>query len=40
MVSWCAHDALHLRQIAKRTFQMAQRDGGRFTADYAGDWKA
>lgn len=40
LVSWCAHDALHLRQIAKRMFQMAQREGGEFTTDYAGEWKA
>ena len=40
LASWAAHDALHLRQIAKRMFQMARRDGGEFTTDYAGDWKA
>ncbi|UCD75062.1 MAG: DinB family protein [Phycisphaerales bacterium] len=37
-VSWVAHDALHLRQIAKRRFQIAQRDGGGFRTDYAGQW--
>lgn len=40
MVSWVAHDALHLRQIAKRVFQIAQRDGGEFSTDYAGTWRA
>ena len=40
MVSWAAHDMLHLRQIAKRLFQMAQRDGQGFSTDYAGEWKA
>jgi hypothetical protein len=38
MVSWCAHDALHLRQIAKRMFELTQRDGEGFKTDYAGDW--
>ena len=28
LVSWVAHDALHLRQIAKRLFQLTERDGG------------
>jgi hypothetical protein len=40
MVSWAAHDMLHLRQIAKRLFQIAQRDGDGFSTDYAGEWKA
>lgn len=40
MVSWAAHDMLHLRQIAKRLFQMAQRDGQGFSTAYAGEWKA
>ncbi|UCG34091.1 MAG: DinB family protein [Phycisphaerales bacterium] len=40
MVSWAAHDMLHLRQIAKRLFQMAQRDGQGFSSAYAGEWKA
>lgn len=38
MISWCAHDALHLRQISKRLFELAQRDGTGFKTDYAGDW--
>jgi hypothetical protein len=38
LVSWAAHDALHLRQIAKRLHQLAERDGGGFSAAYAGGW--
>jgi hypothetical protein len=38
--AWVAHDALHLRQIAKRLFQMAQRDGGEYEPAYAGTWTA
>jgi hypothetical protein len=38
--SWAAHDALHLRQIAKRLYQMAARDGGDYGTDYAGPWTA
>lgn len=40
LVSWPAHDALHIRQIAKRLFELAARDGGKFGTDYAGEWKA
>lgn len=36
--SWVAHDALHLRQIAKRMYQMTQRDAGEYSTDYAGSW--
>ncbi len=38
LVSWPAHDLLHLRQIAKRLFQLTQRDAGEFKTDYAGQW--
>ena len=38
LASWAAHDALHLRQIAKRMYQMTNRDGGEFTSAYAGSW--
>lgn len=38
LVSWAAHDALHLRQIAKRLLQLAERDGGGFSSAYAGVW--
>jgi hypothetical protein len=40
LASWAAHDALHLRQIAKRMHQLAQRDGSPFSVAYAGDWTA
>jgi hypothetical protein len=40
LASWAAHDALHLRQIAKRLYQLTQRDAGKFSIDYAGEWKA
>jgi hypothetical protein len=40
MASWPAHDALHLRQIAKRLFELAGRDGAPYPIDYAGEWKA
>jgi hypothetical protein len=38
--AWAAHDALHLRQIAKRLYQMADRDGGEYGPGYAGAWTA
>lgn len=38
MLSWCAHDALHLRQIAKRVYELALHDGEGFSAAYAGEW--
>ena len=40
LASWAAHDALHLRQIAKRLFQISQRDGGEYSTAYAGSWIA
>ena len=40
LVSWTAHDTLHLRQIAKRLYQMVQRDGGDYSPEYAGRWRA
>ena len=40
LTAWAAHDALHLRQIAKRMHQLAQRDGGEFSASYAGEWSS
>lgn len=40
MASWAAHDQLHLRQIAKRMFEMNIRDGSPYPTDYAGQWKA
>ena len=38
LVSWVAHDQLHVRQIAKRRFEMINRDSGDFNFEYAGDW--
>jgi len=38
MASWCAHDALHLRQIAKRLYELANRDADAFDTAYAGQW--
>jgi len=36
LAAWTAHDALHLRQIGKRMYELAVRDGGPHTAPYAG----
>lgn len=38
LAAWCAHDALHLRQLAKRLHQLAERDAAGGTIRYAGDW--
>ena len=38
LVAWTAHDQLHVRQIAKRKFELVRRDAGDYVADYAGDW--
>lgn len=38
LASWAAHDALHLRQIAKRLFELTQRDADGFSTEYAGQW--
>ena len=35
LASWAAHDAIHLRQIAKRLHGLAVRDGGEFKTAYA-----
>lgn len=40
LASWAGHDALHLRQIAKRVWELASRDAGGFRTAYAGEWKA
>jgi hypothetical protein len=40
LTAWAAHDDLHLRQIAKRLYQLTQRDGGEFSTAYAGEWTA
>jgi hypothetical protein len=36
LACWAAHDALHLRQIAKRLHQLAARDSGGQDLSYAG----
>ena len=38
--AWTAHDAPHLRQIAKRLFQLASRDAGAASTLYARERKA
>lgn len=38
LASWAAHDALHLRQIAKRLHELAERDSGQWGTRYAGEW--
>jgi len=38
--AWVAHDYLHLRQISKRLYQIAEQNAGEFSVRYAGVWKA
>lgn len=38
LAAWAAHDALHLRQIARRLHDLAARDAGEYSVKYAGDW--
>ncbi len=38
LASWAAHDALHLRQIAKRLHERASLDAQGFVTLYAGQW--
>jgi len=40
MASWAAHDALHLRQVAKRLHELAGADAPGFDTGYAGEWRA
>lgn len=40
LASWAAHDALHLRQIAKRLHELAARDAPGRDIGYAGPWSA
>jgi len=40
MASWAAHDALHLRQIARRLYELAARDAPGRDIGYAGPWSA
>ncbi len=36
--AWIAHDALHLRQYARRLHELAVRDAAPWNVDYAGEW--
>ncbi len=38
LASWVAHDQLHLRQIAKRFYELSGRDAAPYKNDYAGAW--
>lgn len=38
LAAWAAHDALHLRQMAKRLYEWAASDAPGFSTRYAGDW--
>lgn len=38
LASWAAHDQLHLRQIAKRRYELVCRAAEPFKTDYAGSW--
>lgn len=38
LAAWAAHDLLHLRQIAKRLFEMLEARGEPFRVAYAGIW--
>lgn len=40
LAAWTAHDWLHLRQIAKRRFQLSQHHAENYTTEYAGSWTA
>ncbi len=40
LAAWAAHDTLHIRQIAKRLYELAGRDSQGFTTVYAGQWGA
>ena len=40
LLSWAAHDLLHLRQITKRRYQRLLGSGPAYRAAYAGDWTA
>lgn len=40
LASWAAHDALHIRQIAKRLHELTSHDAPEYSTAYAGDWTA
>ncbi|MBL9148729.1 MAG: DinB family protein [Phycisphaerae bacterium] len=39
LASWAAHDALHLRQVARRLYDAAETDGAPYRIVYAGEWR-
>ena len=40
LAAWLAHDMLHLRQIAKRLYELAEVRAGGYSSAYAGPWGA
>ncbi len=38
LVSWVAHDQLHMRQVLRRLFELSQDSAGAGSTDYAGPW--
>lgn len=38
LASWCAHDVLHLRQMARWHWRRLQETAGPFATGYAGQW--
>lgn len=38
LAAWLAHDMLHLRQIAKRLYELAEVRAGGYSSAYAGPW--
>ena len=38
LACWCAHDALHLRQLSRRMYQLVERDASGLDIGYAGRW--
>jgi hypothetical protein len=38
--AWVAHDCLHMRQIAKRLYELCERDALPHPVRYAGEWRA
>ena len=38
LAAWGVHDALHLRQISRRLYELGVRDGGGYSTEYAGEW--
>lgn len=38
LVSWASHDAMMLRSIARRSYDLSQRDAPGFHSEYVGPW--